>query len=138
MPNPVPAHCYCGAVRFTVDVVAPVFTAYCHCDDCRRSHAAPLYEVAAVPMSAMHFTAGEELVVDFRREGSPVIRSFCGRCGTKIRILFPESQRLADTVGWFVNLADDRASLPDVFRPKRHANRDGCVLELDLVDQLRG
>jgi hypothetical protein len=45
----VTGHCYCGAIRFAVDIPegdAPIFTAYCHCDSCRRAHAAPLYHVA--------------------------------------------------------------------------------------------
>lgn len=59
----VTGHCYCGAIQFAVHIPAgdqPIFTAYCHCDSCRRAHAAPLYHVACVDQSHFEITAGAE------------------------------------------------------------------------------
>ena len=39
--------CYCGGVKFgvTIDSTKYVRALYCHCESCRRAHAAPLYQV---------------------------------------------------------------------------------------------
>ena len=38
--------CYCGAVTFSVRADATVVrAAFCHCESCRRAHAAPLYQI---------------------------------------------------------------------------------------------
>lgn len=46
-PHVVHGTCYCGGVKFAVDctATAPLKALYCHCESCRRAHAAPLYQV---------------------------------------------------------------------------------------------
>lgn len=44
--------CYCGKVKFLVRNDAyPTKAVYCHCESCRRAHAAPLYHVVYIPPS---------------------------------------------------------------------------------------
>lgn len=46
-PDVVSGTCYCAGMKFTVDCtrVAPRKSLYCHCESCRRAHAAPVYQV---------------------------------------------------------------------------------------------
>lgn len=60
-----------------------VFASHCHCESCRRSHAAAFVTWTAVAEAAFAVDAGADLLVAFA--SSPgVTRSFCGRCGTQL------------------------------------------------------
>ena len=37
------AICRCGQVEITLSTLTPVLAGFCHCEDCRRAHAAPIY-----------------------------------------------------------------------------------------------
>ena len=37
------AICRCGQVEITLSTQNPVLAGFCHCEDCRRAHAAPIY-----------------------------------------------------------------------------------------------
>ena len=37
------AICRCGQVEITLATETPVLAGFCHCEDCRRAHAAPIY-----------------------------------------------------------------------------------------------
>jgi hypothetical protein len=132
-PVDVTGHCYCGQTRFRVRIPAgekPVFTAYCHCDSCRRAHAAPLYHVAAVTTDMFEITEGAENIVDFQRPGGPV-RTFCRRCGTRMTNRFPNWRD--DVVAFFPNTLDEATThaLPQLLRPRRNSHRDECVLDVE-------
>jgi hypothetical protein len=73
--------CLCGAVRFT-SVAATMFASHCHCETCRRAHAAPFVTWTAVPVGSLRIDGEATL----RRYGSSpgVTRSFCGTCGTPL------------------------------------------------------
>ena len=83
--RPCTGRCYCGRVRFAVDLdliaacKTEVVNAFCHCFDCRRAHAAPLYEVSYVPAACFTITDGAELVN--RNMG---VRAFCANCGSDL------------------------------------------------------
>jgi hypothetical protein len=133
-------HCYCGGVSFEVEVSAeapPIFRSYCHCDDCRRSHAAPLYQVVAVDEDKFVVTQGDDLIKDApqKKEGG-TIRSFCGQCGTRIYNKFPSWKpkgRVA--TAWFPNTLDEGAlsPMPELLRPYRTAFADECVLDVEFL-----
>jgi hypothetical protein len=60
-----------------------LFASYCHCESCRRTHAAPFVAWTAVPNDRFAVVGGEEAVSVYR--SSPgVQRAFCGRCGTHV------------------------------------------------------
>ena len=61
-----------------------LFSMYCHCDSCRRSHAAPLYRVVCIDEAEFSVTEGAELITEFQKPGARVRRCFCQRCGSKI------------------------------------------------------
>ena len=104
--------CYCGRVRFAVDLdliaacKTEVVNAFCHCFDCRRAHAAPLYEVSYVPAACFTITDGAELVN--RNMG---VRAFCANCGSRIMNDMSARKevpaRLRNKIGFFPNLLDE-------------------------------
>lgn len=78
----VEGRCLCGAVRLVLHLPT-VFVSHCHCESCRRAHAAAFVTWTAVPEAAFDVAAGAEHLVGYG--SSPgVTRSFCGRCGTPL------------------------------------------------------
>jgi hypothetical protein len=138
----VTGHCYCGAVHFAVTIPAgerPIFTAYCHCDSCRRAHAAPLYQVACVDASMFAITAGAEQITDFHKPGGHITRSFCSQCGSKIRNTFGGWRPGGKVpVAFFPALLDEATqhALPAPLRAARHNRPDECVLEVERLREL--
>ena len=140
MSQTVSGHCYCGGVRFTVAQPAdepPVFTAYCHCDSCRRAHAAPLYQVVAVRPHNHRITAGAALVREFQHAGRNIVRAFCSQCGSR---LYNRLSALGDRspIIFFPDLIDEdqRRSLPAVFRPRINNAAGECVLDADKLAEV--
>ena len=136
----VSGHCYCGAVQYRVRIPAgakPTFTAYCHCDSCRRAHAAPLYHVAGILESWLTFTAGQEHIKHFRKSSeAKVERCFCERCGSKLMNVFPQWQvDGVQAVAFFPNTLNEETqhALPDMLRPQKVANPSECVLDWDTL-----
>ncbi|MFT5435244.1 MAG: hypothetical protein ACI9OJ_005961, partial [Myxococcota bacterium] len=81
----VRGHCYCGALQFKVRIPAgeqPIFSAYCHCDSCRRAHAAPLYHAVCVDADYFEVTSGAEHLEEFTKAGGRITRAFTRCCGT--------------------------------------------------------
>lgn len=79
MQDPAPKHngsCYCGSVKVEV-TGEPVFSAYCHCESCRKWHSAPIAALAAWPESSVS-VAGEVVVSDQTDETR---RTSCAKCG---------------------------------------------------------
>ena len=79
--------CFCGAVRFELDVPT-LFCAHCHCSMCRRSNGAAFVTWVGVGVDRFRLLEAASLV---RHPSSDHgTRSFCGRCGSP---LFCESSR---------------------------------------------
>ncbi len=71
--------CFCGAVCIEVRG-APIFSGYCHCQDCRDWSATPVSAFAMWPQDAVSFVRGkEELALFARNPQTP--RGWCARCG---------------------------------------------------------
>ena len=70
--------CHCGAVRFAVEG-APVFSAICHCADCRRCSGAPVLAVGLFAADAFRWTRGEARAY---ASSEHTRRYFCAACGT--------------------------------------------------------
>lgn len=135
----VKGHCYCGAIEFRVQIPAgesPIFTAYCHCDSCRRAHAAPLYHVACIDASQLEITAGEEHLNEFLKPGGRIVRAFCDVCGSKILNRFPTWNPPGLTpTAFFPALLEEATqhALPEALRPARHNCPDESVLDPALL-----
>lgn len=72
--------CYCGRVRFEVELPTK-FIAHCHCGNCRRAHGAGAVSWAGFLAGQLRFLEGEDGLVRFTTD-TQATRSFCGTCGT--------------------------------------------------------
>lgn len=135
-------HCYCSAIVFRVKIPAgsrPLFTAYCHCDSCRRAHAAPLYHVACIEESMFEIQEGAEHLQEYCKPGGRIVRAFCRQCGSKILNRFPQWRPGGRVpLAFFPDLLDDedRRPLPELLRPQKHNCPDECVLDRAMLDEL--
>lgn len=138
----VTGHCYCGAIKFEVHIAAghqPVFSTYCHCDSCRRAHAAALYHVVCVEQSMFKLTAGADELNEFRKPGAAICRAFCRACGTRILNRFPDWTPGGRTLlAFFPNLLDQehQRALPAALLPKNHHRPQEAVVDEALLQQL--
>ena len=139
----VSGHCYCGGVTFDVDIPAGgtlLFSTFCHCDSCRRAHAAPLYQVACVDASMFRLTAGADRLVRFNK-GGHITRAFCGTCGSRILNSFGDWKPGGRTpIAFFPDLLDagTRRALPAIFRTQKHNCPDECVLDAEALAKVLG
>lgn len=72
--------CLCGKVRYRVSGPARNLC-YCHCRSCRLAAGAHCVAWATFEADRFEVVAGELAQV---RSSAPVLRSFCGACGTAI------------------------------------------------------
>jgi hypothetical protein len=82
MNAPLRGHCACGSVR--IELSPPtIFASYCHCESCRRVHAAPFVAWTAVPREAFRLVAGDTSIAEYT--SSPgTVRAFCRQCGSSL------------------------------------------------------
>lgn len=138
----VTGHCYCGGVTFAVDVPegeAPIFRTYCHCDSCRRAHAAPLYQVVCIDASCFRLTSGDDLIVPFTKPGGTITRAFCGTCGSKIYNRFGSWRPQGKEPLVFFPATLDEATqhdLPEAFQPAGNNRAGECVLQASVLRSL--
>lgn len=77
----IEGRCLCGAIRFRTSAPT-LFASHCHCETCRRAHAAPFVTWTAVPAGALELDGRDALRLYGSSPG--VTRSFCGTCGTPL------------------------------------------------------
>jgi hypothetical protein len=77
----VTGSCFCGAVRFEVELPT-LFCAHCHCSMCRRSNGAAFVTWFAVEPAKLRLLESSSLVR--HRSSEHGSRSFCGRCGSQL------------------------------------------------------
>lgn len=115
--------CLCGAVRFRVSGPAK-WTAYCHCESCRRHTGAPVSAYAGFERDQVAFTAGE--LARFASSAG-VERGFCARCGSTLTY---EGDRWPSEIHFHVG-AFDR---PQDFAPTGHACAEEHLAWLSISD----
>lgn len=105
--------CNCGRVRYRMEG-APMGVAACHCTRCRRQSGS-IYSVNLLVSPADMAITGELKVFEDRdtSSGAPVMREFCGECGSPIRSVLGANP---DMVAVKVGTLDD----PDAFAPNLH------------------
>ncbi len=72
--------CLCGTIRYRV-TGEPVARTLCHCRSCRRAAGAPSVAWVVFRAGDFAFIAGEPARF---RSSPPVVRTFCGSCGTPL------------------------------------------------------
>lgn len=100
--------CLCGAVRFSV-AAEPLWSAYCHCESCRRATGAPVAAFVGFGEDAVRFKG------DARRlfsSSSGVERSYCGNCGTPLSY---RSTRWPGEIHLYTPTFDNPAGYPPTF-----------------------
>lgn len=76
--------CNCGAIRYRIDG-KPVAVAQCHCRNCQRQSGSAFSVNLLVPASTVTTTGALRTYEDHDTEsGRPVLRQFCGECGSPI------------------------------------------------------
>lgn len=115
--------CLCGAVRFEV-TGAPKWTAYCHCNSCRKHTGAPVSAFAGFERDRVRFTKG---ALSTFSSSPGVKRGFCSTCGSSLTY---EGERWPTEVHFHVGAFD----LPQDFPPKGHAFEDERIPWLHLAD----
>jgi hypothetical protein len=80
MSSTIRGRCLCGAVRIALEPPT-TFASHCHCESCRRAHAAAFVTWTGVPDARFRVEHGEDEVTRFA--SSPgAFRCFCRHCGT--------------------------------------------------------
>ena len=143
----VKGKCYCGSVEFTAQIDKINAAGYCHCQWCRRAHAAPLYQVVYVPSTAFIITKGVEFVkkakapVDRPKAqlGQPSPREFCSECGTRICNRLPAGHDGSEFGTGFFPAALDEATqhaLPAAIKPVFNNQTEDSVVPTELACML--
>jgi len=73
--------CLCGAVTYTFDASATIWTGHCHCESCRRACAAPMVSWFGVPNEAWRWTAAQPA---HYKSSTWADRYFCATCGSQM------------------------------------------------------
>jgi hypothetical protein len=78
--------CLCGSVRYTVCAPSKSVS-LCHCRNCRKQSGSNRSMNWLLPIEALVITGDLSTYHDVGESGKPVLRQFCGRCGSPIRTL---------------------------------------------------
>jgi hypothetical protein len=88
------AHCFCGAVEFSVED-AFSYAFYCHCSRCRRRTGAACAAIGGIPAEKLHIRRGQEHVRKLAERAGDYV-GVCAQCcsplystvqgGTKIHV----------------------------------------------------
>ena len=105
--------CLCGTVRYRV-TGRPIWTAYCHCQSCRRATGSAVAAYAGYGVDQFAYTKGEPGRFN---SSKGVTRGFCARCGSPLNY---EGERWPGEVHIHIGTFDD----PEAFPPQGHAFRD--------------
>lgn len=99
--------CLCGAVIYEVDSIDfPI--GHCHCQTCRKAHAAPFATTAGVMREHFRWLQGEEKLSVFESSLGK-LRRFCSVCGSH---LMAERTSLPHVIVRVATLDDDPYKTP--------------------------
>jgi hypothetical protein len=122
--RPATGHCLCGAIRFEV-AAEPLSTNFCHCESCRRHSGGVAAPFATFRKDAVRWSGPERASY---RSSPPVVRSFCGRCGSPLAY---EHDGSADEIDLYLGAFDDPARFP----VGKHVHYGERVAWFDTVDR---
>lgn len=75
--------CLCGQVRYTLKS-EPVVTAVCHCTHCQKQSGGMFSTNLGLPEADYEQRGQTKVFTDTGDSGQPVLRHFCGECGSPI------------------------------------------------------
>jgi hypothetical protein len=75
--------CLCGQVRYEINE-SPEITAVCHCEKCQRQSGSAFSLLLAARESSVRYSGTMKTFHDVGDSGQPVLRKFCGDCGSPI------------------------------------------------------
>ncbi len=78
--------CLCGRVRYTVNAT-PRSVSLCHCRNCRKQSGSNRSMNWVVAQEDLQIIGDLSSYEDVGDSGRPVLRQFCGHCGSPIRTL---------------------------------------------------
>lgn len=102
--------CHCGAIRYRL-TGDPVYTALCHCSDCRRSAGAPAVHWTCFPAACYELVQGELSEYASSELGT---RMFCQVCGTGI------AYRNETNLPGLIDIQGGTLDDPDLLPPQIH------------------
>jgi hypothetical protein len=95
--------CLCGAVRYRVTGQS-LARALCHCRSCRLASGAPSVAWTVFPARQFAIMLGEP---NRYRSSPPVVRTFCGNCGTPLTYQHASRQDKIDVTTVTLDSPDD-------------------------------
>lgn len=118
--------CHCGAVSYEFQG-GPVYTALCHCSDCRRCAGAPAVAWIAVKSDDFSIRHGQPALY---RSSPDAERWFCGECGTGL--YYVNENVLPGLVDIQLATLDD----PEAFSPQIHVQTADALAWEDELGEL--
>lgn len=132
--------CYCGGVCFSIAAdTEPYWAGYCHCKDCRQSHASPLYQYAYIRQQEFRVIEGENFLEWYTRSKEArdrFRRFFCKRCGTRVynTYLYKTNGEEVALCGLFPSLLDDQETATNsIWSPRRHVFCGESIMDISLL-----
>ena len=103
--------CLCGAVRYRA-TGQPTASAVCHCRSCRLASGAPSVAWTVFRASDFAFVRGEPTRF---HSSPPVVRTFCGKCGTPLTYQHDSRPDKVDVTTVTLDRADDFAPAMEIW-----------------------
>lgn len=117
--------CLCGSVAYEYDG-EPRWSAYCHCETCRRTCSAPVAAFLGVDRTAFRWTGEAPAAY----ESSPGVRRlFCGLCGSPMAY---DSARDTRAIHLYAASLDE----PAAYRPTLHVHHAERLPWFEVADAL--
>jgi hypothetical protein len=123
--NAIEGGCLCGAIRYRARGTAYGIT-HCHCRTCRRAGGAPFVTWAGFDRDQFTFIQGRPISY---ASSPPVIRTFCGACGTPLTYQRDDAPGSIDIT---LGSMDD----PQALQPEDHTWTESRLSWISLNDQL--
>ena len=124
----VSGRCHCGQISFEAEI-DPTQVRICHCTDCQKFTGAAFAALVPLQKSALSITGPIKTHSAVGGSGKPVIRNFCGECGSS---LFEEPTVRPGLAIIFAGTLDD----PKAVSPLREIFRDDALPWIDVAGDI--
>ena len=155
--------CLCGSIEIKVETDNPVMTAFCHCWNCRISHASPMYQVLYCTSGNVDCRTGEkksgeheiQVIKGFEHlKGFPggmnnafykneedneraggIGRMYCDICGTRIlNAFFRKLDEGGERYGVFPGtFTETMNNFVKEWQPRAHVNCESAIIPVAAI-----